>query len=277
MLRKIYYKVSPETRFFLRKLWYFPIDFYEGITGKREAGVPKKGDIFIGSGDFVTQGMEQLQLLKSYIDIQPDDKVLDIGSGIGRTALALSKFLDSKGSYHGFDAVKKGVDWCKKNISSRFKNFEFKYVPLRNNLYNKSAEDAANFRFPYEDEKFTKIFLFSVFTHMKMDEIQNYLNEINRVMQPDGKCLATFFTYSSTDQLENFPGFTFPTVRDGYRLEDENVEEANIALDIDVLTAMAAKAGLNIEKTKGGFWRDLKKQTGDRHFQDIIIFTKITK
>ena len=275
MLRKIYYKVSPESRFLLRKLWYFPIDFYEGITGKREKGVPKKGDIFIGSGDFVAQGENQLQLLKKYISLQPEDRVLDIGSGIGRTAFALTKFLNDKGSYHGFDAVKKGVDWCNKNIASRFKNFDFKYVALRNNLYNKSAQSAADFRFPYEDASFNKIFLFSVFTHMKIDEIQNYLNEIQRVMDTEGKCLATFFTYSKTDELEKFPGFTFPVIREGYRLEDENVEEANIALDIDELKNMAEKAGLKIEKIKGGFWRDLQKQEGERHFQDIIIFIKI--
>lgn len=274
MLRKIYYSVSPNLRFLLRKTYYFPIDFYEGITGKRGKNTPKKGDIFIGSGDFVKQGKAQIHLLKTYIDLKPSDNVLDIGCGIGRTAVPLTEILDKTSFYEGFDAVKKGIDWCNENIKSKFPNFNFSFTPLRNTLYNKSEANAATFKFPYEENNFDKAFLFSVFTHMKLDDIQNYLNEIHRVLKPDGACLATFFTYTKNDQLENFPGFKFPFKRDGYRLLDENVEEANIAIDMDILEGMITNSGLKMERKIDGYWKDLTKDKKDINFQDIIILKK---
>lgn len=274
MLRKIYYLASPQLRFLLRKTYYFPVDVYEGITGKRKKNTPKKGDIFIGSGDFIKQGKAQVHLLKIYIDLKPTDSVLDIGCGIGRTATALTEFLDKSSVYEGFDAVKKGIDWCNKNIHPQFPNFKFTYTPLRNHLYNTSTGNAATFTFPYENEEFDKAFLFSVFTHMKVEDIQNYLNEIYRVLKPGGRCLATFFTYSKEDQLDNFPGFKFPYEREGYRLLDKNVEEANIALDIDFLGQMILRTGLKMEQKIDGYWKMSSNNKKDIDFQDIIILKK---
>lgn len=274
MLRKIYYLAPPNFRFVMRKMYYFPIDFMDGITGKRGEGVPKKGDIFIGSGDFVAQGEKQKHYLKKYINLKSSDKVLDIGCGIGRTALALTKTLDKNGSYEGFDAVKKGIDWCNKNLKSKFPNFNFKYVPLRNSLYNKSETDPSTYQFPYAENSFDKAFLFSVFTHMKIEDIQNYLNEIHRVLVPGGQCLATFFTYSEGDQLEQLEGFKFPVKKDGYRLLDEKVVEANIAIEMDTLKKMIAESGLQFEEKIAGYWSDFSKDKTDIDFQDIIILKK---
>ncbi|WP_417428581.1 class I SAM-dependent methyltransferase [Halpernia sp.] len=274
MLRKIYYFLSPNLRLLARKIFYFPVDLYEGISGKRQKDIPKKGDIFIGSGDFVTQGESQVSHLKNYIDLKPTDKVLDIGCGIGRTAFALQNFINKEGSYDGFDAMKKGIDWCDKNIHQKNQNFNFKYAPLKNALYNKSEGNAEFFKFPYSENQFDKAFLFSVFTHMKINEIQNYLNEICRTLKPNGKCLATFFIYSDKDNLDSFEGFRFPIKRDGYRLLDKNVEEANIAIEIKTLEKMIAISGLKLEEKINGFWNDFTKNKDKIDFQDIIILKK---
>lgn len=274
MLRKLYYLLPPDLRLSARKLYFLPIDVYEGLSGKRQKDIPKKGDIFIGGGDFVAQGEKQVFYLKNYIGLEPEDKVLDIGCGIGRTAYALQKVITTDGSYDGLDAMKKGIDWCNENIQSRHNNFNFKYAPLRNSLYNTSAEDAEFYKFPYADDQFNKAFLFSVFTHMKINEIQNYLNEIQRVLVPGGRCLATFFTYDEADNIDNNEGFNFPVKRDGYRLLDKNVEEANIAIDYKKLSKMATDAGLKIENKVDGFWKDFSKEREKIDFQDIIILKK---
>lgn len=272
--RNLYYKLSPELRFYARKIYYFPIDTYEKITGKRDQYTPARGDIFIGSGDFRKQGEHQLHLLKKYIDIQETDSVLDIGSGIGRTAVPLTKYLNTKGKYDGFDVVKKGVDWCNKNIHKRYSNFNFKYVPLHNSLYNSHSAKPEDFKFPYEENSFDKTFLFSVFTHMRIEDIQNYLNEIHRVLKPGGKCLATFFTYHENDQLENFPGFKFPVKKDRYRLLDENLVEANIAIEDSKLLEMIEKSGLKKVNEIKGFWSKFSRKHPDVNFQDMLILEK---
>jgi len=86
LLRNFYYFLSPNKRLLARRLFYLPVDFWKSITGKRHKYEPPKGKIYIGSGDFLEQGIHHLDLLKKYIDLNPNDNVLDIGCGIGRTA-----------------------------------------------------------------------------------------------------------------------------------------------------------------------------------------------
>lgn len=274
MLRKLYYFLPPSLRLTARKIFYFPLDLYENLSGERGKDIPKKGDIFTGGGDYVTQGKKQLRHLQDYLNLSANDQVLDIGCGIGRTAYPLQKFLNAEGSYDGFDAMEKGIKWCKKNIEPNHQNFNFKYTPLKNGLYNDSKGNAAEFIFPYEDNRFDKAFLYSVFTHMKIAEIQNYLNEIYRVLKPGGTCLATFFLYKKGDDLHLNDGFKFLVQKDGYRLLDKNVEEANIALEYETLQKMVADSGLKITNKIDGFWRDKVQKSENINFQDIIILKK---
>ncbi len=272
--RSLFYKLSPRYRFIVRKIYYAPIDFYEGITGKRLKMTPKKGDIYTGSGDFKKSGEQHVYLLQKYIQLQPTDRVLDIGSGMGRTAIPLTKFISKDAKYEGFDVVKKGVDWCNEKITSKFPNFNFKFVPLNNDLYNDYTDTAEKFVFPYENESFENVFLFSVFTHMRIGEIKNYLQEIERVLVHGGKCLATFFIYKGTDDLSKFPGFKFPYEKQGYRLLNEKVEGANIALEFSFLEKMILDAGLEIELYVPGFWKNFSLDRKERDFQDSIIIRK---
>lgn len=272
--RNLFYKLSPRYRFIARKLYYAPIDFLEGISGKREKYIPKKGDIYTGPGDFKKIGEQHLYLLQKYAQLQPTDRILDIGSGMGRTAVPLTKFLAKGAKYEGFDVVEKGVNWCNKTIKSDFPNFNFKFIPLNNDLYNEHKDTADKFVFPYDNNSFEKAFLFSVFTHMRVEEIKNYIFEIERVLTSGGRCLATFFIYDKKDDLSNFPGFKFPYEKDGYRLLDEKVQGANIALEYSFLEKIITDAGLELEHYIMGFWRDFNLDRKERDFQDVIVLRK---
>jgi ubiquinone/menaquinone biosynthesis C-methylase UbiE len=272
ILRSYYYKLPPGLRLLGRKIYYLPVDFYEGITGKRSKNEPKKGDIYVGSSDFIAHGIAQAKVLQKYIDLKETDHVLDVGCGIGRTAVALTDII-KHGSYDGFDAVEKGITWCNKHIHSRHKNFRFKFTPIYNDLYNSFSLKAEDFTFPYEDKKFDKAFLFSVFTHMQIAEIRRYLSEISRVLKNDGLCLSTFFLYD--DSKKEAGTMHFPYFFDGYKLMDDKVTAANIAISIPLLNEMAKSAGLEVTEIKGGFWRnDVEKVNADE-FQDIVVFKKI--
>lgn len=108
---------------------------------------------------------------------------------------------------------------------------------------------------------------------MQVSEIKRYLNEISRVLKNEGLCLATFFLY---DDTKNESGtMHFPHVYDGYKLMDDKVTAANIAISIPLLNEMAAEAGLTVTQIKGGYWRNDVEKEGADEFQDIVVFKKI--
>lgn len=276
-LRKHWYGLSANQRFMIRRLYYLPADTLDSITGKRHKYVLPRGLIYTGSSagsdKFIKQGQQQLSVLKETADLKPEDRVLDIGSGIGRTAIALSGYLNSKGSYEGFDVVKLGVDWCNSRLGKDFPNFKFKYVPLYNDLYNDSEQTANDFVFPYEADSFDKVFSFSLFTHMQLTEIQNYFREISRVLKKDGLAFSTFFLFDEKDEkrIENNGDYSFPVSRDGYKLMSDQVKSGNIAIHKDKLSKMMADEGLEVVEIIDEFWKGIKSI----EFQDIVVFKRI--
>lgn len=275
-LRTFWYSLSAAQRFYIRKLYYFPSDFYDLLTNNRHEFVPPKGAIYTGSPSnakaYLKQSEHQLELLQEHINIQPQDTVLDIGSGVGRTALALTKYLNQNGSYDGFDVVEEGVNWCTKTIHKKHPNFNFKYIPLYNDLYNASGQEAKNFVFPYATGHFDKIFTFSVFTHMMVDEIDNYCKEMSRVLKKDGLAFSTFFIYDDTNetQIAKQNPFNFPHAFDGYRLMNTKVKSGNIALHIHTLQAILAKNNLVLVSITEGTWKTWVHTS--KEYQDIVVF-----
>jgi SAM-dependent methyltransferase len=229
--------------------------------------------IFTGSGDFVAQGEKMLAYLQELAGLQPYHAVLDIGSGIGRIAIPLTGYLDQNGRYEGFDVVRRGVEWCQKNISSRHANFQFRYIDLDNDLYKSGGGSARDFTFPYEDNQFDLTVLTSVFTHMLPDEVENYLKEIQRVLKPGGKCFATFFVWNDQAAQHQNPAFAFPHDKGHYRLMDEQVKSANVAFEEQYLEGIIAQAGLSKQAVHYGFWAGRDK-TACKDFQDIVILRK---
>jgi len=278
--RNIWYAIPVKARYPIRQLYYFPIDLKDKLTGKSHPYVPPRGMIFTGSSvsseKYLKEARHQLDLLKEIAGLKPDDAVLDVGSGLGRTAIALSGFLSENARYEGFDVVEKGVNWCKKGIGKDFPNFNFTYVPLFNDLYNQSANSAEEFKFPYENQIFDVTFSFSVFTHMRLPEIEHYLHEIFRVLKQGGKSLNTFFLYddSNAEEIANREGFGFPVDKGNYKLMNEKVQGANIAIHKDEIHAMAERAGLKVEKIIDGFWVTGKKSIDHPEYQDVVVFAK---
>jgi len=275
LLRKLYYALSPDMRFIARRIWYLPSDLLALATGKRDDMTPPKGMIFIGAGDFVKQGQNLMDLLIKYAGLKPDAAVLDIGCGIGRLAVPLTKYLSDKGSYDGFDIVKKGIDWCNSHISPKYPNFKFLHIDLINSLYNKKTDlEAKNFVFPYEDDSFDCIALTSVFTHMLPADVYNYLAEIKRVMKPKGKCFATYFLLN--DEIEakmekGLTNFNFPYSYSDFRLMDKNVPEANVAYREDFLEMMYMEYNLRCTEVCYGEWSN---SPDSFFFQDFHIIEK---
>ena len=278
-LRKTYYALPPQYRFLARRLAYLPIDFWDSLIGKRLPMTPPRGMIYTGSGDFVKAGDWWRHFFVEQAGLQPAHRVLDVGSGIGRIARGLTFFIKNTkgGTYDGFDAIKLGVDWCTRNISSQYPNFRFQYVPLENDLYRNDGQNAAQFTFPYPDDSFDFVILTSVFTHMLPDEVERYLSEIQRVMKKGGTCVATFFILNTQtrDILKSKTDFHFPFDYGHYALMDDKVKAANVAFDTVFLEKTIAQSGLTISKKIDGFWRLGKRENDVQDFQDVLILKKI--
>lgn len=275
-LRKLYYALPPAWRFLARRLYYLPSDLYDGLSGRRDELTPPQGLIYTGSGDFRAQGEKMLRYFIELGGLGPGHRVLDVGSGMGRIAVPLTRYLDEQGSYEGFDVVESGVRWCNRRISRRFPNFRFQFIGLGNDLYRPDGENAAAFRFPYADEDFDFAILTSVFTHMLPDEVANYLKEIRRVLKPGGVCFVTFFLWNRESEAlsQANPVFNFPFGRGHYRLMDEDVQSANVAYEEAYLRAgMIEAAGLSVEQAHYGYWPGRDKEAC-RDFQDILLLRR---
>lgn len=126
--------------------------------------------------------------------LKPTDRVLEVGSGIGRMAAALGDYLAPPGGYDGLEIVAAGTRWCADHITPVRPHFRFRHADVYNASYNPDGPvRARTYRFPFADATFDFVFLTSVFTHLLPADAVHYLFEVARVLKPGGRLFATFF------------------------------------------------------------------------------------
>lgn len=229
---------------------------------------------YVGGGGaeiFLAVGNEMLDRFKSMAGLQPHEKVLDVGCGIGRIAIPLTQYLDG-GSYDGFDIVKHGIDWCRAKITPRYPAFRFFHADVHNKLYNPGGTiAAAEYVFPFPDATFDFVFLTSVFTHMMPVDLEHYLAEIGRVLKPAGRCFATAFVISPEGAAHLQRGDSvkkFQAQEGGYWTDHPGIPEAAIAYPDEYLERVFARSRLAIESLQQhGWWTS-------PFAQDILVARK---
>lgn len=263
-----------------RGVW-FVLDAFEALLGRRDPLTPPRHLINVGSnqftrGDFNTIGQELFQYLVGIGGLAPGDRVLDVGCGVGRMARPLTGYLSLEGTYDGFDIVAESVDQCRKAYSSGFSNFHFHHADLFNSTYNPGGRyQSQEYRFPFPDNTFSFVFLTSVFTHMLSRGVENYLNEIQRVLVPGGRCFITFFILNPESEASmrgnrNSIQFEFP-VDQGKSAEADKPEDA-VAFNEPFIRALYRQVGLRIvEPIRYGSWSGRKTEVG---YQDIVVAFK---
>jgi SAM-dependent methyltransferase len=250
-------------------------DWIDRWTGARDELTPPRRLLFDGTrsyAEFHRLGAELHRLLIAH-GLLPHHHVLEVGSGNGKNARALTGYLRA-GRYEGFDIVTRGVAWCQAHITRRFPHFCFQHADVYNRTYNPSASHRARvYRFPFADDTFDFVFLTSVFTHMLPDDLSHYVAEIGRVLKPDGKCFASFFLLTA-DSLRGMEtpetGRRFPCEQDAHcRVADPDWPEDAVAYAESFVRGLFEKAGLGIEEVVyGSWWR------GEANGQDHVWATK---
>lgn len=237
----------------------------------RELSGPRNYDDYVSNGEWHFQ-----RLMKDLLGVEPHHAILDVGCGPGQKARPLTKYL-RHGRYEGFDIIPESVKWAQNNITPRYPNFRFQLADIYSEYYHPEGRyQASEWKFPYPDESFDFVVLFSVFTHILPPGLDNYLSEIARVLKRGGKCATTYFLVNQSTLKAIVRGWNlnrFPYVHDdaGYRLADESFPEAAVAYREDFIKNVYEKYGLRIEEpVLYGTWR-----WKEAHDQDYIIASKI--
>lgn len=242
-------------------------DAFDAVTRGRGLMPPRRYRL-VGAGDFAEVGRRYVEHVVELTGLQQSDDVLDIGCGSGRMAIPLLDFLGPDGSYRGFDIVPEWIRWCADNVSARNSHFRFTVADIRNRKYNPDgAVDASEYRFPYDSESFAVAFATSVFTHLMPADLENYIAETARVLEPGGRCLSTYFLITDRPAVGRAE-LDFSHRADGCWVTDPALPELAVAYAEEEVRRLHREHGLElVEPIHYGSWSG---QPG-RDYQDIVV------
>ncbi len=274
--RAVDFAYGKATKSWTARAWVCDLqDAFDWVLGRSDPLVPPRKLVY-GVGGELRHGDHIVGWLRDLAGLRPDEAVLDVGCGVGRVALPLTRYLSPAGRYDGFDIVRANVAWCRKTITPRFPNFRFRHADVYNREYNPRGRfRGSEYRFPYPDGSFDLAFLTSVFTHLVPADAAHYLREVGRVLRPGGRCLATFFLLNPESNALVDAGvghFTLEPAEGPCRVHSRQVPEACIALDEGFVEASVRSAGLSLDRPVRYGWWCGRQPAFD--FQDIAILRK---
>lgn len=251
-------------------------DLFDTVLRRRPPMVPPRRMMYDGPRDPHIFCANSEEFLRYYIDIchlAPDERILDIGSGLGRKTIPLTNYLNQKGSYLGLEINPVGVEWCQNAISTRYPNFQFQQIDVFNGCYHLAGQyRAADYTFPFADELFDFIVLISVFTHMFPDGISRYLSEIKRLLDfKRGRCLISFFLLNEEAEMHiqySESVLKFSNRLDHHAIERTDCPESAVAYNETFIRDLYSMNHLEITDVFYGSWCG---RSDFLSFQDLIV------
>jgi SAM-dependent methyltransferase len=226
-----------------------------------------------GAGDYAATGQLYLSQLRQLAHLEPDCAVLEVGCGLGRIGHAVAAFLRPSGHYEGFDVSREAIEWCAREITTRYPWARFTHCDVFNGTYNPSGTIApGEFRFPYPDSSFDVQVSTSVLTHLLPDAVAHFALEIARTLRPEGLAVNTFFLWSEPPADRGLLAKTFPFEAEGYRTMSRLEPEKGIAYDRAHAIEMLERAGLEVIDVLRGTWAD--PGSASWNYQDVVVARK---
>jgi SAM-dependent methyltransferase len=225
----------------------------------------------VGTGDYFETGERVTALLGKLAGLRRNDRVLDVGCGLGRLAWPISESLSGRGTYDGLDTVQLYVDWCRGNLGLDPARFRFHHADVQSSLYNTTGSVAADgYRFPWPDACFDLAIATSLFTHLLPNAAERYLQEIGRTLASRGRLFASFFILDEQGLAAVATGLTTPRLAveiEHGRVDDAAIPEGAVGLDGRWLEDAFDRAGLDVTATRAGYW----KGPPGLEYQDVVV------
>jgi len=178
-----------------------------------------------------------------------DSYIVDIGSGIGKSAVALRDFNYMgnerfRGLYHGFDVDPEMVRWCQEHFPAD--HFEFTLLDMHNKLYNPQGSIENMPSLSCRDGSVDLVFSQSLFSHLLEENIRYYISEGFRVLKPGGVMSMTFFCLDDLEKLQLLGGrWTFRHRLGAAYVEDEYFPESAVAYRTKWMLEVAKNSGFS--------------------------------
>lgn len=207
--------------------------------------------------------------------LKRNHQVLEIGCGAGRIANGLFHYLNKDGQYLGVDVNSEIINWCKKFISNRNSNFQFQQIPAINDYYYQKYNNKANhYNFDFlGDRQFDCVFAVATFNHLRLEDTQQYLQEIGKRLKANGVAYFTFFVIDK----EFFEFRKKTKLHSGLRQDSAGVwygyerQSSFTGYEISTLKELLDDANLRIITYHPGSWAQKKRS---RLYQDWLLVEK---
>jgi SAM-dependent methyltransferase len=203
-----------------------------------------------------------------------DSRIVDIGSGCGKSAVALRDFQYMgerfHGQYFGFDVDADMIRWCQQNFDPE--HFSFRAIDSYSAVYNPAPPRLASEQgtrtlrqaqgrlrgttdLPVlegcEDSSIDLVMSQSLFSHLLERELQAYVKESARVLRKGGVMAMTFFCMDDLRALNLLGGrWSFEHRRNAAYIENERYPEAAVAYDKAWMERACREAGFSKVETR---------------------------
>lgn len=236
----------------------------------------------VGGGDPRDAGEQIVGTLGRLGLLRPGLRILDLGCGCGRAAVALAEALAGSCEYLGLDIVPGLISFCREEVSSRYPCCSFATIEGSNPHYDGYIEAGDKKPGPAEDVsldgRFDLVIAFSLFTHLRRQDALDSLRAMNRWTASGGSAVLSCFLldYSSRRQIWRRLTPVFTEVRNRFKVRAGIrvlVEGANVAVAFDqaLFTALVSRSGWDgVSSIHHGNWRCLE----GLHYQDIVVLKK---
>jgi len=263
----------------VQRVYHALRDGWDRLRGRRgPLHAPRHLTVKIGIENlsYDKAGAEFHRYFVDFCGLKPEQKVLEMGCGPGRMAIALVDYLKTPGGYEGLDIDAESIDWCRKNLTRRYPHFRFQWADVFNSRYNpKGTKKPEEYAFPYESESFDLVFLTSVFTHMLPEATERYLREVTRVLKKDGRCLITWLILNDESRAllaEGKSKSSFAKDYGHYAVEIPENPDKLVGYDEKFLRELYARCGLTIlPPIRYGRWCARPEPLS---YQDIVVAFK---